>query len=146
VIAGGGEQQYVESLQHLVRTLAADDRVVFPGWLAGEVKIAALSGASLLASPSLQENFGLSIVEAMALGVSVLVSAEVDLADQIAASGAGWVTSLEPSHLSATLAEALRSEPERVRRGAAGVELVRMRFSWSAVAAQLVTLYGDLVK
>lgn len=38
-------------------------------------------------------------------------------------------------------AAVMRHEPVRLRRGRAGRELVRRRFTWPVVAGQLVTVY-----
>jgi len=146
VVAGEGEAGYVASLKRLVREQGGQDRVCFSGWLDGAEKVAALREAALLALPSHQENFGLSVVEAMACGVPVLLSMQVNLAAEIQAAGAGWIAPLERAALLEILAQALRGEHERIQRGQAGCELVRRRFLWSAVAAELAALYEAMVQ
>jgi glycosyltransferase involved in cell wall biosynthesis len=146
VVAGDGEAEYVASLKRLANDRKGDERVLFAGWLDGAKKAAALQGAALLAMPSHHENFGLSVVEALACGVPVLVSAQVNLAEEIKAAGAGWVASREHRALSEALMEALGQEAERRARGRAGRELVRSRFTWTAVAAQLEQFYRSIAK
>lgn len=143
VVAGQGEAGYVTSLQRLAQEGGGNGRVLFPGWLEGAEKIPALQEAALLALPSSQENFGLSVVEALACGVPVLVSTHVNLAEEIQAAGAGWVVSLEREALLRALAEALREEGERARRGAAGRGFAR-RFAWPEIAVDLVRLYRSV--
>jgi glycosyltransferase involved in cell wall biosynthesis len=144
VIAGDGEPRYVESLERLVKERGGEERVLLVGWLGGEEKRAALEGAALLALPSHQENFGIAAAEALAAAVPVLVSAQVNLAPEIAARGAGWVTSLDKSEIARTLAEALGDAIERRRRGQAGRRFVAQRLSWERLAADLVRLYATL--
>jgi glycosyltransferase involved in cell wall biosynthesis len=141
VIAGDGDAQYVASLKQLIRRLGGDDKVHMVGWLGGSAKVAALRGAALLVLVSQQENFGLVVAEALACGTPVLVSTEVNLADEIRAVEAGWVVPLEPTALLETLAYALGHDDERVRRGRAGCALARGRFTWPGVAAELASLY-----
>ena len=74
VLAGEGPPEYVATLKQKVAAANASEQVLFPGWLDGQEKEAALSNASLLALPSYHENFGLCVMEALAHGVPVLVS------------------------------------------------------------------------
>lgn len=146
VVAGEGEPKYVASLKRLAEKQDGDGRVLFTGWVDGAEKVSALQEAALLALPSHHENFGLSLVEALARGVPVLVSTGVNLSQEIAATGAGWVARLEGGDLSKALAEALREERERASRGSAGRELVRSRYTWPVVAAQLADFYRSVAR
>jgi len=142
VVAGDGEPRYTADLK--ARAARGGDRVYFPGWLRGPERVVALREAALFALVSRQENFGLAVAEAMASGVAVLVSDQVNLADEIREARAGWVTPLDPARLPATLAEALASAPERAGRGRAGRVLARTRFTWEVASAALEALYADL--
>jgi glycosyltransferase involved in cell wall biosynthesis len=145
ILAGDGEPAYVDKLQRLVMESQGNGSVIFTGWLEGLQKDATLKHASLLALPSYQENFGLCVLESLACGVPVLISPHVNLAPEIEASGAGWISPLNCEALSATLAEALSNSQAREKRGQAGRELVEQRFTWPAVAAELSSLYGSIV-
>jgi len=144
VVAGDGSDSYAAHLKNLVRERGADGRILFTGWLDGAEKAAALRDGALLALPSQQENFGLSVVEAMACGVPVLVTTNVNLAEEIQAAGAGWVAPLERGALAHTLEEALRNEGDRLSRGISGRNLVLSRFTWSATASGLTSLYHSV--
>jgi glycosyltransferase involved in cell wall biosynthesis len=139
VIAGDGPTDYVSKLK-----AKASSQVVFTGWLDGEKKDAALRGASLLALPSHQENFGLCVMEALSHSVPVLVSPNVNLASEITAANAGWISAIDRDALTAKLAEALGDEDERAKRGRAGQALSR-KYSWENAARGLVDLYRDLL-
>jgi glycosyltransferase involved in cell wall biosynthesis len=140
VVAGDGEPHYVNGLKELARQCCGE-RVLFTGWLDGKRKTAVLKGASLVVLPSYQENFGLSVVEAMASRIPVLVSTQVNLSEEISAAGAGWIVDLERGSLQEALAEALEDREERVKRGISGENLVRSRYTWPAVAKSLHELY-----
>jgi glycosyltransferase involved in cell wall biosynthesis len=147
VIAGDGIPGYVERLRELARRVSADrgeEAILFTGWLQGEEKRAVLRGAELLSLPSYQENFGLAVVEALACGVPVLISPHVNLAPEIESAGGGWISQLQHQELVRTLGAALSDPAERRRRGAAGRSLVWRRFSWAAIAVQLLNLYGEI--
>jgi len=137
VIAGDGPRDYVATLKEKA---ANSHRIVFTGWVEGERKEALLHNASLLALPSLQENFGFCVVEAMARGVPVLLSPDVNLAQGVEAAGAGWI--VERDELTLGLAAALEDESERARRGQAA-HLFAQRYSWKKTAADLISLYEE---
>ncbi|HKS08734.1 MAG TPA: glycosyltransferase [Pyrinomonadaceae bacterium] len=139
VIAGDGARDYVASLKERARR---SEKIIFTGWVEGEQKEALLRDASLFVLPSSQENFGLSVMEAMARGVPVLVSPHVNLADEIEAADAGWVVEL--AQLSEGLAAVVKNESERERRGEAAYQFSQ-QFSWQRTATELVELYQQIV-
>jgi len=138
-IAGEGEDDYVRQLQAVARRAGVDQRVEFVGWVDGEQKRQLLQAASVFALPSSQENFGISTAEAMAAGVPVVVSTDVNLANDIATAGAGWVANL--GTFAETLREALASEVEREKRGRAAHALALSRYRWSGTARILREVY-----
>ena len=139
IIAGDGPRDYSKFLKDKARD---SDRIVFTGWIEGKQKEALMRGASLFVLPSRHENFGLSVVEAMACGVPVLVTHHVNLAEEIRSAEAGWVTDL--SGLKDGLAAVMGDEGERLRRGKAALEFAK-RFSWDKVGRDLAELYRDVV-
>jgi glycosyltransferase involved in cell wall biosynthesis len=140
VIAGDGPRDYLDYLKQKARQ---SERIVFTGWVEGQQKEALLRGASLFALPSRQENFGLSVVEAMACGVPVLVTPHVNLATEIHGAGAGWIVDL--NELSEGLATAIEDDGERLKRGKAAYEFSK-RYSWDKVAMDLTDLYREILK
>jgi glycosyltransferase involved in cell wall biosynthesis len=144
VFAGDGDAGYVDQLKALARQTGLNGDAIFAGWLDGDQKYAALKGASLLAMPSYQENFGISLIEAMAYSVPVLVSPHVNLAPKIKEERAGWITELNKEHLAGTLAEALGSLEERNRRGDKARALAQS-FAAPIIAKKLFDLYQSLI-
>ena len=69
------------------------DRITWTGMLAGEAKWSAIQAADVFALPSHQENFGIAVVEALALGVPVLISDKVNIWREIVNDGAGFAES-----------------------------------------------------
>jgi glycosyltransferase involved in cell wall biosynthesis len=143
VFAGAGDEEYINRLKGLARQRGLNGVAQFIGWLDGDRKYAALKGASLLAMPSYQENFGISLIEAMACGVPVLVSPHVNLAPDIERACAGWIAELSQEKLAGVLAEALDNVEERKRRGAKARALAQT-FAAPLIAKNLVNLYQSL--
>jgi glycosyltransferase involved in cell wall biosynthesis len=142
VVAGDGPAGYVSKLK--AAASAQPDRIVFTDWLDDERKHAVLDGASLLALPSHQENFGLCVMEALSHSVPVLVSPNVNLAAEIVSANAGWVAAIDKDALAAKLGEALNDEDELRKRGRAGKHLSQ-KYSWENVAKELVDLYEEIL-
>ena len=142
VIAGDGPADYVSKLKS--KAGAQPGRVVFTGWLDEEKKHAVLGGASLLALPSHQENFGLCVMEALAHAVPVLVSPNVNLAAEIVSANAGWVAAIDEGALAAKLAEALCDDDELIKRGRAGKQLSQ-KYSWENTTEGLIDLYKEIL-
>jgi glycosyltransferase involved in cell wall biosynthesis len=144
VVAGGGDQRYASSLARRVSEQNGKARVLFAGWLDGDLKVAALRGAALLAQPSYHENFGLSVAEALLCGVPVLVSEHVALADLIRKTHVGWVCSLDRAALVSALRDILLDGSERAIRGAAAREMAVSEFTWPSLARRLMALYSSV--
>jgi glycosyltransferase involved in cell wall biosynthesis len=140
VIAGDGDPRYVQSLKQLVVACDATNCVAVTGWLDGEEKHTRIRNASLFALASFHENFGISVVEAMAAGVPALLSRHVHLAAAVGGADAGWVVDSDVASLRNALAHALDDDEERERKGSHARSLAA-QFTWPAIGGQLRQLY-----
>jgi glycosyltransferase involved in cell wall biosynthesis len=145
VIAGDGDPAYVGRLRAMAEDGAARGHIAFTGWLTGVGRDARLTGASLFALPSHQENFGIAMVEAMACGVPVMVSPGVNLGVEIEAARAGWVVPRERVAWRDQLRSALADDDARERRGRNARQFAE-RFRWPVVAGMLQSMYGDVAR
>ena len=96
VLAGAGEAAFVSKVSGLVKDHQMAGWTTMPGFLSGDEKRAALAGADVFALPSLNENFGIVVVEALQAGLPVLISSEVYIHREIVRGSAGVVC--EPSY------------------------------------------------
>ncbi len=93
ILAGPDQVGWEKDLRRQVERLNLADRVVFTGMLQGAMKQGALASADAFVLPSHQENFGISVVEALAAGVPVLISNRVNIWREIDADRAGYIES-----------------------------------------------------
>jgi glycosyltransferase involved in cell wall biosynthesis len=118
-------------------------RVHFVGPLYFEDKWAAYDDATAYVLPSYHENFGATVVEAMARGTAVVASREVQASQFVEQSGGGRVVPLEVDALAAALRSLLAlSENERTAMGNRGREFARRELSWAGAARKLAAQYA----
>ncbi len=91
VIAGPVDHAYGIEMRELAGRLGLEGKVTWTGMLTGELKWGSLHAAEAFILPSHQENFGVSVVEALACGVPVLISNKVNIWREIAEDQAGRV-------------------------------------------------------
>lgn len=94
VIAGPGlETSYGQKVLRLTQSNSnASKAIFFPGMLTGDAKWGAFYGCDAFSLPSHQENFGISVAEALACGKPVLISNQVNIWKEIQAGGGGLIS------------------------------------------------------
>jgi glycosyltransferase involved in cell wall biosynthesis len=144
ILAGSGDEQYLEELTDLVDSLGLTSRVTFTGFVTGADKTLLLQGADLFVLPSYAENFGVAVAEAMAAGLPVVVTPGVQISPDIADSQAGLVIEGELDTLVAGIVQLLHAPEERRRLGDNGQRLAQERYSWGAIAQTLSNIYASV--
>jgi len=146
VLAGPDHEGYEAHVRELTRELGLDDRVVFTGLLTGERKLAAFVDAELFVLPSYAENFGMTIIEALACGLPVVISNQVNIYPDLAAAGAATMVRCTVDSVVDGIESALADTGARQRIAALGPDLVRARYSWDAVVPALVRHYEEVIR
>jgi glycosyltransferase involved in cell wall biosynthesis len=142
-IAGRGEPAYERSLRQRTRELGIEPHCLWLGHLEGDAKWNALREADWFVLPSAAENFGIAVVEALAVGTPVIVSPQVAVADRVVAAAAGMVSDSDPARLVEALETALEGAPPGMRLAAR--RLAQEDFSWTSLAARLREAYQRIL-
>jgi glycosyltransferase involved in cell wall biosynthesis len=142
VLAGGGGWGREEVLA-AVAAAGLGDRIRVIGLVPPEDLPSLYRGASLFVYPSRYEGFGLPVLEAMAAGVPVLVSAPSALTELTGPAGATFRLDLA-GDLEARLARLLADGGERDRLAAAGRERAAA-FSWERCARETLAIYREVL-
>ena len=145
LLAGDGEPDYRRQLEAQIQTLGLSDRVTLPGFIQGDAKAIALYGSDLFVLPSYGENFGIAVAEAMAAGMPVIVTPAVEIADDIAQAGAGWVVPDEATQWVAALQSAIAEPTQRYNRGQRGQTLAQTRYNWTEIGHELAAHYARIL-
>ena len=117
--------------------------VLLFGHVEDRISGVALARAAVLVLPSYSENFGNVVLEAMALGVPVMVTPEVGLAPVVGKSASGLVVQGDPPLLGAALVRLMKDEALRRELGANG-RVAAQAFSWASVAQRMEREYLSL--
>ncbi|MFK7759463.1 MAG: glycosyltransferase [Phycisphaerales bacterium] len=139
VVAGpSGDSE--EGFRNQIQRLGLAPRVLMPGPIYGEEKLAALVDAACFCLPSRQEGFSIAIVEALAARLPVVLS-ESCYFPQAADNDAGIQTTLEAESIAAGLHQVLDDQDHALLMGENGHNLVVSRYTWCNIGSQLIDAY-----
>ncbi|MDI5966520.1 glycosyltransferase [Streptantibioticus silvisoli] len=136
-IVGDGETR--PELEKLAAELGITDAVVFHGRVTHEERDRLVASAAITATASMGEGWGLSVMEAAALGVPAVAYAVPGLRDTIRPGDTGWLAA-PGEDLTDTLATALRAvnTPHRAEEWARRCRRWAARYGWDATAGHLL--------
>jgi len=141
----GGQANYLTQVKAEIERLGLTTRVSLLGAIYGDERWAAYDDADVYVLPSYHENFGLSVVEAMARGVPCVVTPGVQCGVYVEQAEAGRVVAQDQAALRAAIAELLaRPAAERYAMGCRGIQYVRQHMTWNQTAQKLVELYRSV--
>ena len=141
VIAGDGNRNFTQILHRQVQENGVDDSVLWTGFLSGREKFAALADADIFVLPSYSENFGNAVVEAMALGVPVVITDQVGIHCEVAKGRAGLVTKAAVIPLANALDAMLCDDRLQSEFGSNARLLAIKQFSSEAVIDRVIDAY-----
>jgi glycosyltransferase involved in cell wall biosynthesis len=145
VIAGSGDPDFVKRLQLLAGQLGIESNVAWLGFVSGSQKQWLLRHCKMSVLPSESENFGLSIVEAMANAMPVILAPGVGIAPLIQRYGAGAVCNPTADALASTMLSWLADEERLAHAGNVGRNLVWDEMSLDAFGRRTVELYTQVL-
>lgn len=141
-IAGSGPSE--SSLRELVHELGMDDWIEFAGWLAGLRTLRENWDVAVV--PSLEEGFGLSALEAMAVGRAVIASRVGGLPELVIDGVTGML--VKPGSVEAfakAIAELAEKRELVASMGVAGWERTKVHFSATQMTEATAALYNSLL-
>lgn len=130
----------------VMRQIGAADQpfdIKWEGPLAPELVTERMARASIYVLPSIDEPYPMSVLEAMALGIPVVITESCGLASLVRESGAGIVVDTAVGSLASAVERLLADPTLGETMGAAGRRLTRDSLGMPAVAAALCSVYAS---
>lgn len=112
LVIAGKDGYGADSVDHEIISLGLKNFVKKTGYIAGNEKRPLLAGADLFVLPSLNEGFGLPIIEAMSTGTPVVVSG-IDIFKEVVGSAGGFFDPMDPEAIAGKIFEAVSDKPLR---------------------------------
>jgi glycosyltransferase involved in cell wall biosynthesis len=146
-IVGNGTPAFEATLKRTIAAGVLENNVMMTGRLDGVTKWGAYASAEIFLLPSRQENFAITVAEAMHMGIPVIISNRVNTWPYVKDSGAGLV--LDETEIETQLKEALLSwlsAPKKIGlMGKAGLHYARTNLTWRRAASCLVECYENVL-
>ena len=143
-IVGNDDEGYRKKVEFLISNFQLKDKVIFTGMLLGKDKLAAFRESDVFVLPSYAENFGMAVLEAMYLGLPVIITKNVGIAPSVSRGGAGIVVNKDEKEVSEAILKILNNPSLAKKMGQCGRQLVQKEFSPVSVAEKFVELYNEL--
>jgi glycosyltransferase involved in cell wall biosynthesis len=137
VLAGANERGYEAQVRHLAEKLGLASRLTLTGLITGQDKLAALQDADVFVLPSRSEGLSIAMLEAMYMGLPVVVTDRVGLWRQVEKDRCGLVVPYDEDSLAGAL-KRMAAAPDRRAMGQRGRQLVASGYTWEKIARQLV--------
>ena len=120
---------------------AAD--VVYEGPLDPDRTAERMSRAGIFVLPSVDEPYPMSVLEAMSVGLPVVVTDTCGLAPLVARTGAGLVVDASPASLVGAVRSLLADPATAQRMGRTGQDVARRELSMESIAQSLDAIYAS---
>ena len=146
IVAGPDVRSGMATLKAMSEALPSETQPRFLGPVFGDDKEALLKAAYVFVHTSRWEGMPYAVLEALATGCPVLITAATNLGAFVTEYGAGVVVDATAEDIAGALASLVDLPPEKYRRMCSDArKLAQERFSWTAVAEEISAAYRTLV-
>lgn len=142
VLAGPDDGMVAKCREWMARD-GVSERVTFTGMLRGADKLSAFAAARMFTLPSYSENFGIAPVEAMAAGLPIVISDQVNIWRELQRGGGATVIPCDRAALVAAMAPLLSDANAAQEMGRRARATVDQFYRWDNVAAALEAMYRE---
>ncbi len=146
VLAGPADDDYGPKVRRWLSDGGVLEKATFTGALGGEERFTVLQQAEIFVLSSYTENFGQSVAEAMASGVPVVISDQVNIWPEVTRADAGLVVPCDADATAVALRKVLDDRVRARQMGDNGRRWAAEHLAWDIVGAQMVRVYEEVVR
>ncbi len=144
IIAGPDEGALAATLACIARDQLEDRVSYLGGGVDHEQALDLMRAATLLVLPSVEEPFPMTVLEALSVGLPVVITTSNGLAPDIRDTGAGRVAEPDVADLTVAVIDLL-DPANHAAASRAALEVARTRFDLEMIVDQLESIYRDVV-
>ncbi|MCX8104704.1 MAG: glycosyltransferase [Ignavibacterium album] len=144
VIAGDDTTFYAQEVSKIIEALKISDKITFTGQVTGNEKWSLYKNALMFVMPSYSENFGMSVVEAMACGCPVVISDKVGIYKEVSDNNAGIIVQTTVQSVEEGILKLLNNEKIRMTIAANASAMVEKYYDIDKVAEQMIIQYKNI--
>jgi glycosyltransferase involved in cell wall biosynthesis len=144
LVVAGPDYGMLQQFEAHVFRLGISQRVHVVGMVFGANKYAAIRNAVCLCQPSRQEGFSMTIIEALASGVPVVISKDCHF-PEVEEIGAGHVVELNAMSIANALLQIVDNGEWRKIAGQKARELVLSKYTWPKIAERSIAVYKRVI-
>ena len=146
IIAGAGSTDHEACLRSKARALGLGELVQWEGHVDPARRRDLLRSADIFVLPSLSENFGMAVVEALAAGLPAVVGKGVAIAGAVERAGAGLAVDRTATEIHDGLLRLVCDPQLRRAMGKRARALAERDYSSDLMTARVLDLYRDVMR
>ncbi len=145
-VVGPDNDDYGRNVKKWCQNQQVENNVSFEGYVSPDIARQAYVDADVFVLPSYTENFGMTVVEAMACGCPVVISDRVNIWRDVHDAGAGLVVGLNSDQLAEAIVKLLKDKDAATAMGQRGRHTAKKKYAWPNIVGQLTGVYQELIK
>lgn len=145
-IVGPDDEGYGSKVRQWCVEHGVRDKAFFVDHLGLEAVKQAYVDADVFVLSSHTENFGMTVVEAMACGCPVVISDQVNIWREVQQEGAGVVVRLDPHEVAEAICHVLANRNAAEDMGARGRRAAERRYAWPRIVDRFTQVYRELAE
>jgi glycosyltransferase involved in cell wall biosynthesis len=146
-IYGNDEDNHLQKILAAIEKYSLEKVIVYKGFLEPENRLLTLKNYDLMVLLSYQENFGITVLEALEAGIPVFISDKVNVSDWIEKYDCGWVTNMEKESIILNLKKILMLDQHQINiKGRNNTFLFKQEMDQKTILSAYKRMYENAVR